>query len=291
MRAMIRGVVVFFLLVCNLILWGTPVLVVGLGKLVTRGEVRRRIVLVLSKLAEHWVAGNDWIFDRMLTTEWDVEGIDGLRYDGHYLIISNHISWVDIFALFRAFHGHAAFIRFFLKRQLIWMPIAGQACWALDFPFMRRYTPEYLEKDPEKRGKDLETTRYSCRRFRKVPAAILNFLEGTRFSREKQADQDSPYKHLLRPRVGGIGFVLAAMGEQLDAMFDVTLAYPDHDVTMWAFVTNRVPRVVIRVRRVEIPPDVIDAAVTQTGTPQRAHLKEWIDDLWREKDALLDSLV
>src|SRR5438128_3604701 len=180
---MLRGLAVFFPLICNLIFIGTPVLAVGLLKLVTRGETRRQVVLVIVKIAERWVANNDWIFDHLLTTRWDVEGIGDMRYDGHYLIISNHISWVDIFAVSRAFHGHAAFIRFFLKQQLIWMPIVGLACWALDFPFMRRYTQEYLEKHPEKRGKDLETTRYSCRRFRKVPAAILNFLEGTRFSR------------------------------------------------------------------------------------------------------------
>src|SRR5947207_13161628 len=199
--AALRGVTTIVLLTLNLAFWGSLVVPLGIVKLLTRGALRRRVIILLPQVAEGWVAWNDKIFDLMLPTAWDVRGIEGLRYDGRYLIVSNHISWVDIFALFRAFHGHAAFIRFFLKSQLIWFPFAGQACWALDFPFMRRYTPEYLEKHPEKRGKDLETTRYSCRRFRKVPAAILNFLEGTRFSREKQADQDSPYKHLLRPRV------------------------------------------------------------------------------------------
>ncbi len=52
-------------------------------------------------------------------------------------------------------------------------------------------------------------------------------------AREKHADQESPYRHLLRLRIGGISFVLASFGEQMDAIFDVTLAYPHHDVTMW----------------------------------------------------------
>ena len=287
---MLRGILIFFLLLANLCLWGIPVLLVGLAKLFVRGVKRRPIILFLARLGEKWVAGNNLIFDALLATEWDIEGTEGARDDGHYLIISNHLSWVDIFALFRAFRGRAPLIRFFLKQELIWMPIVGQACWALEFPFMKRYTPEYLERHPEKRGTDLETTRRLCRRYRKVPVAILNFIEGTRFTREKHADQESPYRHLLRPRIGGISFVLASLGDQLDAIFDVTLAYPRHDVTMWEFVTNRVPRVVVRARRIEVTPELIDPAITEAG-PARDRLKVWIDELWREKDATLDRIL
>lgn len=286
---MVRGVATLLLLALNLGFWGVPVLTLGAVKLFTTGEVRRRVVLALAHLAESWVGMNNWIFDRLLDTAWDVEGVESIRYDGHYLVISNHISWVDIFVLFRAFHGHAAFPRFFLKRELIWFPIAGQACWALEFPFMRRYSPEYLDRHPDKRGTDLETTRRACQRYRHIPVAILNFLEGTRFSREKHADQDSPYHHLLRPRIGGIGFVLASLGDQIEAMFDVTLAYPRHDITMWELVTNRLSRIIVRARRIEIPDELRDAAITQPG-PTRDRFKQWIDDLWREKDRLLDEL-
>ena len=282
--ALLRGIVVFVLLFFNLCLWGVPLMVMSLSKFFVRGPKRAPIIRFLARIGERWVAGNSWIFDTMLSTQWEIEGIEGTRYDGHYLIISNHVSWVDIFALFRAFHGHAAFIRFFLKRELIWMPIVGQACWALEFPFMRRYTPEHLERHPEKRGTDLETTRRLCRRYRRVPMAILNFVEGTRFSREKHAEQESPYRHLLRPRIGGISFVLASLGDQLDAIFDVTLAYPKSDVTMWEFVTDRVPRVIVRARRLEVTPELIDPNA-------REYLKEWIDDLWRHKDTMLDSYL
>jgi hypothetical protein len=84
--------------------------------------------------------------------------------------------------------------------------------------------------------------------------------------------------------------VLASFGEQLDAIFDVTLAYPHHDVTMWEFVTNRVPLVVVRARRIEVTPELIDPAITEPG-PARDRLKAWIEGVWREKDALLDQLL
>jgi len=288
---MLRGVAIAILLFFNLLLWGSLVLLGGLVKLLMPTKPSRtRAVRALAWLAEHWVGGNDAIFDMLLPTKWEITGIEGTRYDGRYLIISNHISWVDIFAVQRAFHGHAAFIRFFLKHQLIWSPILGQACAALEFPFMHRYSPEYLEKHPEKRGKDLETARRLCRRYRFIPVAILNFVEGTRYSRDKHADQDSPYRHLLRPRVGGVAFALASLGENLDAMFDVTIAYPSHDITMWQFATGRVAKITIHARRLDVPAEFMTSAVTEPGDV-RERFKVWIDQRWREKDAELDALL
>jgi len=204
---MIRGIVTIFLLSLNAAFWGSCIVLLGLVKFAVqitapRSRTRTRVILMLAWLGTRWAAGNDRIFDLMLPTRWEISGIgDEVRPDGRYLIISNHVSWVDIFALFRAFRGRTAFIRFFLKRQLFWAPLVGQACWALEFPFMHRYTPEYLEKHPEKRGTDLATTRKACQRYRNFPVAILNFLEGTRFTKDKHDDQQSPYRHLLRPRI------------------------------------------------------------------------------------------
>lgn len=285
----LRAAAIVVLLVINLLFWGTPVFLGGVIKLLTFGELRRRVNRTLPWFGEQWVRFNGRIFDAFLTTSWDLEGFDELRRDGRYLIISNHVSWIDIFALFRAFHGKAPFIRFFLKQVLIWFPVAGQACWALSFPFMRRYSPDYLALHPEKRGRDLETTRRACRLYRHIPVAILNFVEGTRLTRQKQEDQQSPYVYLLRPRVGGVAFVLASLGEQLDAVIDVTLVYPRTDVTMWDFITNRVSRIVIRARRLRIPAEFSTPAATEPG-PARERFKTWIDGIWREKDRLIASI-
>ncbi|HEX7155446.1 MAG TPA: acyltransferase [Thermoanaerobaculia bacterium] len=288
---MIRGLLTILLLAQNLALWGIPVLTVGMLKFVTFGRARRRVILALARLAEGWVGGNNRVFDLMLPVKWEIEGLDHpIRKEGHYLIISNHVSWVDIFALFRLFHGKVEFLRFFLKQELIWLPIAGQACWALEFPFMKRYTPQYLEKHPEKRGEDLKTTRIAMERYRTIPVAILNFIEGTRFSEAKRQEQRSPYKHLLRPRTGGLSFVLASLGDQLDAMFDVTIAYPQRELTFWEFVTGRVPRIIMHVRQIEIPAEFRTKAVTEHG-PMRGRFKKWLDEVWREKDALIERLT
>lgn len=287
---MLRGAVVIVLLLLNTAFWGGAVLLLGAVKFfIPRSELRRRMILLLAWLGERWVGVNDRIMDLLLPVEWDVAGVDIDDPRGHYLIISNHVSWVDIFAIFRVFHRRAAFVRFFMKSQLIWFPIAGQACAALEFPFMRRYSPDYLARHPEKRGRDLVMARRMCRRYRRVPVAVAIFLEGTRFTREKQENQQSPYEHLLRPRVGAISFALAALGDQLDAVLDVTLAYPAGETSMWDFVTGRLRRVTVRVRRLDVPPELLTGAITEPGEA-RERFKAWIDGVWRQKDDLLGTL-
>jgi 1-acyl-sn-glycerol-3-phosphate acyltransferase len=292
----VRGIATTLLLAINLVIWGTPILLLGVVKFVVqvtapRSGLRTRVILALAWLGERWVGMNNRIFDATLPTQWDIRGLEeAMDPRGRYLIISNHVSWVDIFVLQRVFHGRAAFLRFFLKQQLIWFPIVGQASWAMEFPFMQRYTPEYLERHPEKRGKDLETTRRATRRYRHIPVAILNFVEGTRFTLEKQSDQDSPYRHLLRPRAGGIAFVLASLGDLLDAVFDVTIVYPDHEVTIREFVNGGVPRIIVHVRRLDVPAELTAAAVTEPG-PERTKLKGWIEGIWAEKDERMAELL
>ena len=287
---MLRALAIIIGLTLNLAFWGTFVLGGGLVKLLTFGELRRKVIRTLPKLAERWVACNDVIFDLFLSTRWEIEGVEDLRRDEHYLVISNHISWIDIFAVLRAFHLRAPFIRFFLKHALAWAPFAGQAAWALGFPFMRRYTPEYLAQHPEKRGRDLETTRLACRRFRHLPVSILNYVEGTRFSREKHEDQESPYRFLLRPRVGGIGFVLASLAEQIDALYDITIIYPTRDASMWDFVRNRVPWIRVIARRIDVPEEFRSDAITEPGLA-REHFKQWIEQIWREKDERIAQVM
>jgi 1-acyl-sn-glycerol-3-phosphate acyltransferase len=286
----LRALAIAFLLILNLILWGTLIFAGGLVKLLTFGRARHRVILFLAWMAERWVQINDAVFDLFVTTRWHIEGFEGFRRDGHYLLISNHVSWVDIFAVLRATRGRAPFIRFFLKHVLIWFPLAGQACWALEFPFMRRHSPEYLKKHPEMRGRDLETTREACRRYQHIPVSIFNFVEGTRFTREKHEDQQSPYRHLLRPRIGGIGFVLASLGEQLDAMLDITIIYPHRDVTIWDFARNRIPWITLQARRIEIPPEFLSAAITEPGEAREA-FKVWMERIWREKDEQIQQVV
>ena len=287
----LRATVLLVLLALNLALIGTPIVLIGIVKWLTPGRLRREYFRVLVPLASAWVRNNDRLLDAILPTRYEMRGLHAVKLDGRFLIISNHVSWIDIAVVFRAFTGRLPFIRFFLKWPIIFSPILGQACWAMDFPFMRRYTTEYLEKHPEKRGADLVTTRTACRRYKKIPVSILNFVEGTRFSREKHADQDSPYRNLLRPRYGGISYVFASMGDMLDAMYDVTLAFPGiPDATFWTYISGQMPVIVVDIREIPLRPEFFDESVTLPG-PNRDAFKEWMSTIWEEKDRRLDEIL
>lgn len=288
----VRGAIAFVLFVLNTAFWGALVSAMGLVKLLwPAGRWRKRCVLIMAGLGDQWVVFNRRIWELLIPATLEVRGLPELRRDGRYLLLANHQSWTDILVIFIVFNGKSAFIRFFLKHVLLYVPCLGWGCWALEFPFMKRHSPEYLAKHPEKRFEDFETTRRSCRHYRHVPVTIANFVEGTRFTRAKQRAQESPYRNLLKPRFGGIAFVLASMGEYLDAMFDVTLAFPgvSREVTFLDFITGRVPKVVVVVRELPLEPRFNDRAVTEPG-PLRDELKTWISNIWAAKDGLLDSL-
>ncbi|MBK6469592.1 MAG: acyltransferase [Betaproteobacteria bacterium] len=247
---------------------------------------RRVCDRALTALASAWVAiNNGWIVAvrERSTPDWDVQGLEGLDKRGWYLVSSNHQSWVDILVLQRIFHGRIPFLKFFLKKELIWVPVIGLAWWALDFPFMKR------GKGAGARHSDLATTRAACQKFKRIPTSVINFVEGTRFTPAKHAMQRSPYTHLLKPKIGGLGIALATMGDMFTALLDVTIVYPDGTPTFTHLLTGSIGRVVVRVQVRPIPPEVLGG--DPIGDPAyRQRLSAWVDAQWREKDALITRL-
>lgn len=277
--------------VLNTIFWTIPLLVVTVAKLLLPfPPVRRQLSDVLVNIAMGWIWGNNTMLRLAQRIEWTVTGIEDLHPQSWYLIFCNHQSLVDIPVLQRIFFTRTPFIRFFIKRELLWVPLLGMAWWALDFPFMKRHSRAYLERNPEKRGEDLATARRACERFRDTPTAILNFVEGTRFTPEKHVAQQSPYQHLLLPKAGGLAQVLAAMGDMFAAMLNVTIVYPDGPAGFWDLFSGRVRRVIVHVEQCPIPCELL--AGDYTNDPEfRARFQAWVQQLWREKDVRIVELM
>ncbi|MGB3621642.1 MAG: acyltransferase, partial [Ketobacter sp.] len=200
-----KGVLAFTLIALNTVVCVTPLFMFTILKFLIPVPVWQRwTVVVLIQIAETWMSINRSVLALVQKIEIDIRGDDNLQYHGWYLVSCNHQSWSDILILQSIFNRRIPMLKFFLKQQLIWVPLLGLAWWALDFPFMKRYTKEYLAKHPEMKGKDMETTRKACEKFKEVPVSVMNFLEGTRFTQEKHDAQQSPYRYLLKPKSGGI---------------------------------------------------------------------------------------
>lgn len=287
--AKLIGFISFSLYILNTIFWLMPILVFSLFKALIPLRLSKQIFsYLLDLMASNWVATNSIIQNIFTKTTIVVTGLEELKIKDWYLVLANHQSWVDIVVLQRALHGKIPFLKFFLKRELIYVPILGLAWWALDFPFMKRYSQAFLKKNPHLRGKDLETTKKACAKFKHKPVSVMNFIEGTRFSDKKHKKQGSPFNYLLKPKSGGMSFVLDAMGEHLTKIVDVTIYYPDGIPNFSDFVSGQVERVHIEVHSFDIASEL--GHINFSDRNDRIAFQKWLTQFWHEKDARLEKI-
>lgn len=285
------GCLAISLLALNVIFWVSILFVFSFLKFVLPFRpLTRAFDKILLWIAENWIAGNGLWMKLTQKTTWDVRGLDNLDYRGWYLVISNHQSWADIFVLQKLLNRRIPLMKFFLKRELIWVPFMGLAWWALDFPFLRRHSAAYLKKHPEQRGRDFETTRKACMKFTQIPTSVMNFLEGTRFTQIKHGGQDQAYQYLLRPKAGGIALALSVLGDKFHSLLNVTIVYPDGVPTFWGFLCGKVKRVMVRISSLEIPERFLHGDYEGDKEFQTA-FQQWVQDLWKDKDAQIAALM
>ncbi len=281
--SVIKIVLASLVLFVNTVLTFSLMIPFALLKLVLPfNAVRRFTDFFLNNIASFWIVVNGVWMAAVGHTRWQVSGLDGFSMRGWYLVSSNHQSWVDILVLQKVFSRRIPFLKFFIKQELIYVPIMGLAWWALDFPFMKRRGGASAQKD-------LETARKACEKFKVIPTSVISFMEGTRFTKGKHDEQKSPYTHLLKPKTGGVGMALETMGELFDCLVDVTIAYPHGVPTFLDLLSGRIKEVVVTVRQQPIPKHLLVGA---DGRPAgRAQLQLWINDLWQAKDAELTKLM
>lgn len=291
MFAFLRGVLALLLLVLNTLFWCTPLFILALLKLALPfAAVRRAIDPLLNGTATGWIACNSGWMRLTQRAVWDVQGADDLAPGGWYIVNCNHQSWVDIFVLQHVLNRRIPLLKFFLKQQLIYVPVIGLAWWALDFPFMRRHDKKALRKNPGRRLQDQETTRRACEKFALVPTSVMNFAEGTRFTPAKHDRQGSPYQHLLKPKAGALALALNALGAKFRSLVDVTIVYPAGAPSFWEFLCGRMPKVIVRMRQLPIPADF--CLGDYAGDPAfRISFQQWLGQLWDEKDQQIGELL
>lgn len=285
------GLTKILLMTSALLFWFALMLPGVLLKLLPVAPLRRLASRYCVWIATRWVGSNRLIFRGLHPRRSEPEFRAQPRPGRSYLLISNHQSWADILLLFDAFHGRTPFARFFLKQELIFVPIIGLVCWAMDFPFMKRHSKEAIAANPALRNEDLETTRRACEIYRRQPVTLVNFLEGTRCTPAKRAEKQSPYRHLLRPKSAGLAFTLGAMGEQFDGVIDVTIAYrPTTRTLVWSWLCGEQDQLAMQVDLLPIPPDLLRGDYDRDAD-YRARIQAWVNEIWVRKDARLEHML
>jgi len=275
----------------NLIVIPLLVIIIALLQKITPiPPIRRFLYRILhSTLPAIFFHTNNFIMNVTTPTRWHIDGKGTLSKNGWYFVMCNHQSWLDILALQRVFHRKIPLLKFFMKQELLWtLPIGGLAAKLLDFPFMKRHTKEFLKKHPEQRDKDIETTKRSCERFKDSPIAIMNYLEGTRFTPEKRAARHSPYQHLLPPKAGGMAFVFATMSEVVHELIDVTIVYNPERPTLWQFMCGEVRDVFVSYEVIKIPDELRGDYYHDKSF--RKSFQQWLNQRWEQKDQLITEL-
>ncbi|MDX3773568.1 acyltransferase [Chromatiaceae bacterium AAb-1] len=278
------GVLSLFLYIINTLFWFVPVILLAIIKLPPIQRWQSWITYLLDACAVAWISINNLTTRIFTRIRWNVSGLEKLSVKDWYLILANHQSWADILVLQNVFNRKIPFIKFFLKKELLYVPFLGLAWWALDFPFMKRYSSAFLKKYPHLQGKDIETTRKACRKFRFKPVSIMNFVEGTRFTREKHDQQQSPFNYLLKPKAGGVAFVLGAMGQQLHKILDVTIHYPKGIPSFWDYISGKVRDITVNINILPVQPELIG---DYNDTVYRERFQQWVNQLWQQKDQSL----
>lgn len=289
----LNGAISAFFYFANTVALAIPLVIFSLFKLIPIVRWRKRISTLVDAIATLWISINNLNQRLFSRTTFILKGNPNLSLQQWYLVVSNHQSWVDILVLQRVFNDKIPFLKFFLKKNLIYVPFLGLAWWALDFPFMQRYSKEFLKKHPHLQGRDLETTKKACEKYEFTPVSIMNFVEGTRFKTSKLKPQ-SEYTLLLPPKSGGIAFVLNAMGERLTKLVNVTIYYPMGIPSYWDFVSGKVSEIVIDVETIDV-----DSLLKQgifspeyfTDEAKKQVFQDWINQLWKDKEHKLKQLA
>lgn len=289
LKKITRGLTVGSVITGSTFFHGPPVLALGLTKLFKQST---KVDETNIHITNSWLGVNNWLIDHVLPhLEWQISIDDDLdlSMQGRYLMTCNHQSWVDTtvnqyFGLTRM-----PLTRFFTKWELIFIPFVGQAFKILGFPMMKRHSKEQIAKNPALKTRDMEEARKSCEQLLSQPFTLLNYLEGTRFTPEKHAQQQSPYQNLLKPKAGGLALALSILGNDIDALVDMTIVYPDGAPGYSEFWLGEVPRIAVNLRKIDIPAWVL-AGNYEDDADFREQFQQWVDQLWTEKDQLIEKM-
>lgn len=241
-------------------------------------------------IANNWIRINNWMIDHVLPNmDWRISLPDDLSVDKQYILSCNHQTWVDTAVMQYVGVDKMPLTRFFTKAELIYIPFVGQAFKILGFPMMKRHSADAIAKNPKLRGQDLVEAKKACAKMKTMPFTLLNYLEGTRFTAKKHAEQKSPYKNLLKPKYGGMALAFSALKGSVDEFLDMTIVYPDGAPEYLDLWRGQVSRIGVDVRKIELP-DWVGAGDYHNDEAYKVKFKAWIDEIWQQKDALIDRM-
>ncbi|MFL2690198.1 MAG: acetyltransferase [Gammaproteobacteria bacterium] len=284
----LKGVIHFIFIIIELTIGFSTITIANLP----RPFVSQNLKISLARMSNHisdWtILGFKVIMNFFHNNKMEVIYEDTFDRNDWCLGLANHQSWADILLILSASNYMMPNIRFFMKKELSWIPFIYLANKNLNMPFVNRHSKKQITKNPNLRLQDYENTIKSCKRLKRAPSTIFSYAEGTRFTPEKHKDQNSSYKNLLEPKIGGLATALSALPES-KYLIDFTLIYKTDQRSAWAFLKGDMADVKILVKKFKIPESLKNKSYLDDNE-YRIEFKNWIEDIWSQKDKSIESL-
>ncbi|SPT69251.1 acetyltransferase [Anaerobiospirillum thomasii] len=275
----------------NSIIVATPIMLLAIVRLLLPFSFVQKTVDFLNLyLFKLWVAVNAVLFPLTNKLKIDREGIEIDDIKGSCLIFSNHLSWADIIMICHIYRGKIPVTKFFLKQSLIFIPFIGLACLGLGMPFLRRYSKAELLKNPKLATKDIETTKKACRSLVHTRSTLVNFCEGTRYTKDKALKAKSRYKHLMPPKAASIAVALGEIGYDLDCVYNTTLYYPENEGHAFIdLLKGRLTRVYVHIEKLKVDETLVGDYINDKKF--KFDFSNALKQIWQEKDDRLDDYL
>lgn len=207
---------------------------------------------------------------------------DDLPAKENALVIANHQQMSDIPSLMflASRKRRLGDMKWFVKDVIKYVPGPGWGMLFLDCVFLKRNWMDDQRK--------IEATFHQIKEH-KIPIWLISFLEGTRITpgKLKRSQEFASSRGLqqtqfvMLPRTKGFVATIQGLGDYLDAVYSITIGYPEGIPTLWQMVLGDVKRVIIHVERT--PADQL---------PQNPkELEQWAINAYYRKDEQLARML
>ena len=286
LKKILIGILSSLILVTNTLILAVLMIPLGVIKfLIPLKTLRASFTKIIIKIGELWISVNSsWVI-YLHKPHIEITGKENLNGDSWFLSTSNHQSAADIFIVQYITNKKIPMLKFFIKYELIYVPVIGICWWALDMPFLKRYTKKQLENNPELHGKDVREMKRALKHYALYPVTVFSFAEGTRFTIKKNLHQKSPFKNLLKPKEGGLATALSLVNE-IDSLIDFTIKFDTKKRSFWDYLCGRMNSVKVIIREIKIPAKFLNIDLLENKI-LRSEFKDWLHDIWNEKDTLI----
>ena len=287
-RRFFVGILTFFAILIILSFWLIPLSITNIPRIIGNKNLKIYLGTISNKMSNLAVANITTALKILHKLDWDFRIPKDLNTKTWYIAMSNHQSWADIFILLAAGHKKIPLLKFFMKKELKWIPIIYLVHKTVDMPFLNRHSRAQIEANPELKKVDYENAKKAAKRFSRNPATAFSFAEGTRFTLEKHAAQDSPYTNLLKPKIGALAIALSGM-PQVNTLIDFTVVYASKKRSAWNFLCGDLSKAKVVAKTYTLPEGLKNRSFEEDDDYKRS-FQIFVDAIWLKKQEMIKDL-